>query len=98
MAKTDKRFLINMIVIVVLGALSGLFMGNYYVKNFNMYRYYLFDFLIHDFGCSRIFKNNVNFAGDIELKFADQFTTTPYLSGLWFKFSIGYCFRPSTKK
>lgn len=34
MAKTDKRFLINMIVIVVLGALSGLFMGNYYVKNF----------------------------------------------------------------
>lgn len=71
---------------------------HYYVKNFNMYRYYLFDFLIHNFGCSRIFKNNVKFAGDIELKFADQFTTTPYLSGLWFKFSIGYCFRPSTKK
>ncbi len=34
MTKTNKRFLINMIVIVVLGALTGLFAGNYYIKNF----------------------------------------------------------------
>ena len=34
MTKTNKRFLINMIVIVVLGALTGLFVGNYYIKNF----------------------------------------------------------------
>lgn len=66
---------------------------HYYLTNFDMYRYYLLGTNIHDFGCSYVFNNDIKFGGDILVKFADQFVTTPYLSGLWFKLSVGYYFR-----
>lgn len=72
---------------------SNNFEIHYYLANFNMYRYYILDSTIHNFGCSKIFQKNIKFGGDIEVKFADQFVTTPYLSGLWFKVTVGYLFR-----
>ena len=51
---------------------------------------------IYDFGAAYTFKdqygNNVQAGGEFEIKFADQFTTAPYISGIQFKLTFGYFF------
>lgn len=62
----------------------------------NFYRYPLFISPIYDFGAAYTFKdqygNNVQAGGEFEIKFADQFTTAPYISGIQFKLTFGYFF------
>lgn len=65
---------------------------HYYLRNFDMYRFYLFDSTVHDFGCSGFVTDKIKIGGDLELKYPDQFGTAPYLNGLWLKFSAAYYF------
>lgn len=65
-------------------------LGIYYnVKNYNMYRFYLIDNPIHTFGANYRF-GKFRAGGEVELKFTDQFKSTPCMTGLWFRLSMRY--------